>query len=356
MKQNITLTHGGDWAGFAAQYGPDAPLLDFSANVSPLGLPQGVAAALAGCTGLCSRYPDPLCRALCDAIGEAEGVPAEWVLCGNGAADVIWRAALALKPARALVTAPAFAEYQTALESVGCRVEHYFLRDERDFALDEGILEAIRPGVEMVFLCEPNNPTGRTTPRPLLERILDRCREAGAVLVVDECFGDFLEDPAAHTLRGSLAAYPSLLILKAFTKIYGMAGVRLGYALCADEDLLDRLRRAGQPWAVSTPAQEAGLATLRETAYVEQVRALIARERPRLAAGLRELGCRVVEGEANYLLFRCEKPLIDPLRRRGILLRSCGNYAGLDDGWYRTAVRTGPENDRLLAALEEVLG
>ena len=154
-------------------------MLDFSANVSPLGLPQGVAAALAGCTGLCSRYPDPLCRALCDAIGEAEGVPAEWVLCGNGAADVIWRAALALKPARALVTAPAFAEYQTALESVGCRVEHYFLRDERDFVLDEGILEAIRPGVEMVFLCEPNNPTGRTTPRPLLERDFGPLPESG---------------------------------------------------------------------------------------------------------------------------------------------------------------------------------
>ena len=348
------LTHGGDWAGFAAEYGAKAPLLDFSANVSPLGMPAGVAAALAGCAPDCDCYPDPLCRDLSAAIGRAEGVPGEWVLCGNGAADLIWRAALALRPARALVTAPAFAEYEAALAATGCAVERYFLSEEKDFRLDEGFLEAIRPGVGMVFLCEPNNPTGLTTPRPLLLRVLARCRQAGALLVLDGCFGDFLADPAAHTLKGELAG-GNLLILKAFTKLYGMAGVRLGYALCADAALLAKLRAAGQPWAVSTPAQAAGLAALKETEYVAAVRALVASERPRLAAGLAALGCRVLPGEANYLLFRCERPLCQPLRRRGILLRSCDNYHGLGPAWYRTAVRTGAENSRLLAALGEVL-
>lgn len=230
MSKEIILTHGGDWAGFAARYGAETPLLDCSANVSPLGLPAGVAAALSGCVTRCSRYPDPLCRALSGAIGEAEGVPAGWVLCGNGAADLIWRAALALKPARALVTAPTFAEYQAALEAAGCRVEAFPLEEKKDFVLDESFLDALEPGVGMVFLCEPNNPTGRISPRPLLERILARCRAIGAVLVVDECFGDFLEDPAAHTLKGCLGAYPNLVILKAFTKIYGMAGS--GWGTC----------------------------------------------------------------------------------------------------------------------------
>ena len=108
--------------------------------------------------------------------------------------------------------------------------------------------------------------------------------------------------------------------------------------------------------SVSTPAQAAGLAALKETAYVQAVRALIADQRPRLAAGLAALGCQVLPGEANYLLFRCGTPLAEPLRRRGILLRSCANYQGLGPDWYRTAVRTGPENRRLLAALREVLG
>ena len=354
-KTDPILTHGGDWAGFAAEYGAQAPLLDFSANVSPLGLPAGVAAALAGCASGCDRYPDPLCRELTAAIARAEGVPAEWVLCGNGAADLIWRGALALRPGRALVTAPAFAEYEAALAAVGCRVERYALREAEGFRLDEGFLEAIRPGVGMVFLCEPNNPTGLTSPRPLLLRVLERCRQAGTLLVVDECFGDFLADPAAHTLKGALEG-GGLLLLKAFTKLYGMAGVRLGYGLCADPALLAKLRAAGQPWAVSTPAQAAGMAALKETGYVQAVRALIADQRPRLAAGLAALGCQVLPGEANYLLFRCGTPLAEPLRRRGILLRSCANYHGLGPDWYRTAVRTGPENRRLLAALREVLG
>ncbi len=348
------LPHGGDWAGYAAEYG-GAPPLDFSANVSPLGLPAGVAAALRACAPGCDRYPDPLCRALCAAIGQAEGVPPAWVLCGSGAADLIWRAALAIRPARALVTAPAFAEYAAALDAVGCETERYYLKDEKDYRLDAGFLDAIRPGVGLVFLCEPNNPTGLTSPRPLLEAVCARCRTVGAALVVDECFGDLLDEPSAHTLKGMLADGPGLVILKAFTKLYGMAGLRLGYALCADTALLERLRAAGQPWAVSTPAQAAGLAALGEGAYAARVRALVRAERPALAAALRALGCRVIDGEANYLLFRCEKELCAPLRARGILLRSCGNYPGLDAHWYRTAVRTPEENARLTEALGEVL-
>ena len=347
------LTHGGDWAGFQAVYGQ--PPLDFSANISPLGMPEGVRAALCRAAGQADRYPDPLCREMRGALSEHEGVPAEWVLCGSGAADLIFRAVLALRPGRALVTAPTFAEYEAALETVGCAVEWYALRPEEDFRIREDLLERITPETDLVFLCEPNNPTGVTTPRPLLLRILERCRKTGTRLVVDECFGDFLDEPEAHTLKGALTDFPNLLILKAFTKLYGMAGVRLGYALCADTELLGRMRRAGQPWGVSSLAQAAGAAALKETDYVQQVRALIAAERPWLAEQLEQLGLQVVPGEANYLLFQSETPLMEPLGQRGILLRCCGNYEGLDATWYRAAVRTPGENRRLIAALEEVL-
>lgn len=349
----MELVHGGDWAGFEQEYG-GLPL-DFSANISPLGVPDGVRRAIAEAAEEADRYPDPLCRAVSAAIAEAEGCPTGFVLCGNGAADLLFRLALAERPRRALIPAPAFAEYAAALETVDCAVERYALREESGFLVDEGFLAAIRSGIDVVFLCEPNNPTGRTTPPKLLRRVLDRCGEVGALLVVDECFGDFLDEPEAHTLTRQLAKHPNLLILKAFTKLYAMAGVRLGYCLCADGALLDGMRHSGQPWAVSTLAQAAGIAALRETGYVSQVRALIQRERPFLMEGLRSLGLRVIPGEANYLLFRSERPLVEPLRRRGILLRSCGNYPGLDDTWYRTAVRTRAENERLLTALGEVL-
>ena len=144
-------------------------------------------------------------------------------------------------------------------------------------------------------------------------------------------------------------------ILKAFTKLYGMAGVRLGYALSADPALLDAMGAAGQPWGVSSLAQAAGLAALDETAYVDRVRALLAEQRPRLTAGLRALGLRVLEGRANYLLFQGPETLGAALRQKGVVLRSCANYPGLDASWYRTAVRTGPENEQLLKTLAEVI-
>lgn len=349
----MQLVHGGDWAGFETEYGR-LPL-DFSANVSPLGVPRGVQDAVKATVVTADRYPDPLCRELCRRISAAENMPQEWILCGNGAADLIWRLAAALRPQKALLPAPAFSEYETALRSVNCRVYRHFLSSEKDFTVDDSFVGAITEQTRMVFLCEPNNPTGRTTPMPVLQRILARCADVGAVLVVDECFGDFLDEPDTHTLVSQLKKYPNLVILKAFTKLYAMAGIRLGYALCSDADLLDRLRTAGPPWAVSTLAQAAGCAALQEQMYVQSVRALIRMQRPFLQRELRQLGLRVIEGEANYLLFRCAIPLIQPLRQRGILLRSCGNYPGLDDTWYRTAVRTENENRRLLAALKEIL-
>lgn len=346
------LTHGGDWAGYRAQYGQDA--LDFSANVSPLGLPQGVANAIAAALPHADRYPDPLCRALRAKLAPHEGIPAESILCGNGAADLIFRLAWAAKPRTALVTAPTFAEYAAALESAGCAVRRHFLQAKVDFAVTDSILSFITPEVDMVFLCQPNNPTGQLTPLPLVERILRRCEACGALLVVDECFLDFLPDCDALTAKALLDS-KNLLILKAFTKLYGMAGVRLGYCLCSNTALLDKMQAAGQPWAVSSLAQAAGLAALDETAYVTRVQALIAQQRPVLRDGLRALGLRVLDGSANYLLFQASEMLGDILRQRGIVLRSCGNYPGLDGSWYRTAVRSAPENQQLIETLREVL-
>lgn len=348
------LTHGGDWAGFAAEYG--AMPLDFSANISPLGLPDGVRRAIWEATAAQDRYPDPLCRELCAAIAKSRNLLAEWVLCGNGAADLIWRLALARTPRHALLTAPTFAEYAAALHSVGCEVTEYFLDPGSDFAVDEGFLDFITPEVDLVLLCEPNNPTGRATDPALLRAILDKCTSVGALLAVDECFNEFLDDPAAHTLEGRLADHSNLLIFKAFTKWYAMAGVRLGYVLASNTGLLQRLRAAGQPWAVSGLAQAAGLAALRETAYSRALHSLIMAERPRLAAGLAELGCRVVPGQANYLLFYHDrKDLVPALRCKGVLLRDCSNYAGLGPGWYRCAVRGADENEAFLQAVREVL-
>lgn len=387
-KQCNALPHGGDWAGFEIEYG-EKPL-DFSMNVNPMGIPAGVCDAIAKAASGADRYPDPLCRQLRETIAEAEStdvvrIKAEQVFCGNGAADIIFRLAKALnanaktdiETPTLFITAPTFSEYETAFAAEGWEIRRHLLPEGNGFRLDESILGEIDQlsdsdkGPVALFLCEPNNPTGVTTDPALLISILERCQQTGTILVIDECFNGFLDDPATHSMKGFLSGCDNLVILKAFTKLYGMAGVRLGYCLCSNSDIIERLQQAGPPWNVSSLAQAAGIAALQETQHTQQGCAIIQRERPWLIGELHRLGIKQVYGEANYLLFRCsgtqcctpdsiqagalsEAPLHEALRSRGILIRDCSNYHGLCKGWYRIAVRTHEENVKLIAALEEI--
>ena len=350
----MKLLHGGDWAGYQEEYG--ALPLDFSANLSPLGMPDGVRRAAEAAIRDSDRYPDPACRTLCAALAEKHGVPAENIVCGNGAADLIEHLPQALRPGRALLPIPTFSEYGTALENAGCAVEHFPLRKEIDFALTEELLSRIVPGLDLLLLCNPNNPTGRTAEPALLRALLKRCGETGTVLAVDECFCELTEEPSVHSLTGELSSHNNLILLRAFTKSHAMAGLRLGYALCGSGELANHIRRCMQPWPVSVPAQAAGLAALKEEAYLERLRQLLSSERPYLAAGLGASGCRVIPSDTNFILFYHEDvKLCEKLRKKGILLRSCRNFEGLGPGWYRTAVRSRRENELLLTALKEVL-
>lgn len=340
----MELNHGGDWAGFQERYGK--PPLDFSASTTPLPMPAGMRAAVARSLDRADRYPDPLCRELTAALGKKHGQSRSHILCGAGAADLLFRLVLAKRPRRALIVEPTFSGYEEALRTVSCQIERFFLREADDFTLTEDLLSCIKPGLDMLFLCSPNNPTGRSVPTELLEGIKERCRQCGALLVQDACFGDFLSGPPQV---GSF-------VLRSFTKWYPMAGLRLGYAFCPDAGLLEKMRHQGPPWAVSAPAQAAGLAALEEQAYSQQLSVLIREQRPVLAAGLAALGCRVIPGEANFLLFFCpERSLDRKLEKKGILIRNCSNFPGLGSGWYRTAVRTGKENQILLQIMREVL-
>lgn len=336
-------THGGDvWGRETA--------LDFSANLHPLGMPPEVAAAAREAVAGADHYPDPYCTALRTAIAARDGVEPDEVICGAGAGDLIFRLCLALRPRRALVTAPAFSEYERGLTLAGCETERYPLRPENGFDLDEGILDAIGGGLDALFLCSPNNPTGRLIDPALLEQIAVRCRETGTRLIVDECFIE-LTDGKPLKLEGDL------FLLRAFTKTYAIPGLRLGYGLCADGALLERLYEAAQPWTVSNVAQAAGLAACACPDWPVRGRELLRTERPRLAGGLRGLGLTVWDGAANYLLFRApgRAGLREELLKRGILIRSCGNFEGLSGDDYRVCVRTGEDNSRLLQALREVL-
>ena len=341
------IAHGGD------VYGDNAGLLDFSVCLNPAGAPQAVLeAAQEGV--LRQGYPDPQCRGLVRAAAQRDGVEENMVLWGNGCADLIDRFALSLRPRKALLLAPTFGEYRRSLEGVGCQIEEYFLSQENGFLPDEILLEAIVPGVELVFLCDPNNPTGRLMDEGLLYRVLARCRQVGAMLAVDQCF---LELTAARPdrLTDQLAG-GSLILFRALTKSYALAGLRLGYCLCGDLALLEKMAHILQPWPVSIPAQMAGECALHSfPCWPFDQFSSIAGEREKLKATLETLGLWVCPSESCFLLFRGPENLGASLREKGILVRDCANYSGLGPGWFRVGLRAPEENGRLITPLQTLL-
>lgn len=343
--------HGGDIYSHAGK------IIDFSANINPLGLPDGVKAALKASIDDWAHYPDPLCRRLTAAIACAERTVQAHILCGNGAADLIFRLIYACKPRCALLLAPTFAEYEIALREVGCTITRHRLREENEFRLTDEILEEMVPALDLLILCNPNNPTGQPIEAALVERIAQRCSKYGIRLLIDECFMPFVDKPQQYTMLAKLEQYPNIVVLKAFTKLYAMAGLRLGYLLCADRRLVEQTACCGQPWSVSTPAQIAGIAAIGQTQYLQETRRIIKQERAYLMNGLYRLGMRVYGSQANYVFFRCAEDtnLSERLASCGILLRSCANYEGLDAHFYRAAVKMPQENAMLLDALAAVL-
>ena len=329
--------------------------LDFSASLNPLGMPPAAREALVTQVDAFAAYPDPHCTKLTHAIAAFENVDPHWVVPCAGATDAFARICQALRPKLALVCAPCYIGYEQALSQVRATMQLCTLTAAGDFAPDAGFARVISTRSKLVFLANPNNPTGRLLPRDMLIACLERAQENDAIVVLDECFIDLTGHPGSNDL---LATYPKLIIVKALTKTFSLAGLRVGYAISSDQTIVRLLNGCGQPWAVSTPAQVAGVAALAEgpdSAYLRESRALIAAERERLATALTDLGCHVVPSAANFLLFQASEPLGDKLLQRGILVRACDNIRGLGPCWHRIAVRTPEENAQLIEALEEVL-
>lgn len=340
--------HGGDIYSTAYR-------MDYSANINPLGTPEDVIAAAQKAILDCAHYPDVDCRALKQALSEKEKRKAENILCGNGAAELIFAIVQAEKPKKALLLAPGFAEYEQALRSTGCDVQFYELKREHGFQYEKEYKEHLTEDLDMIFLCNPNNPTGLLIPKEEILEILRICKERKIRVVLDSCFIDFLEEKEEADFAGYLDDFPNLFILKAFTKIYAMAGLRLGYGMSSDTELLSRMKEVVQPWSVSIPAQAAGVAALKEEEFVKESRNLVQEENRWLKKQLKALDLWVCDSQANYLFFEAPEGFAEKTKAEGILIRDCSNYHGLEKGYYRIAVRTRKENEELIRVFQKIL-
>lgn len=328
--------------------------LDYSTNLNPLGMPSQVKEAAKAGVELSIYYPDARGEALLRAISEKEKVKEEFIFAGNGAAELIYALAYARRPSSALLVTPAFKEYEASLKQIGCSLKYHFLKEKHNFCIEEEFLDDLEPSIEAVYLCNPNNPTGHLIDKELMKAILDTCKKNGTMLAVDECFMDFVAVSKAYSMKKYLEDYDNLLILKAFTKIYAMPGLRLGYVMASNLDLLSKMKKSLQPWNTSLPAQMAGIAALKEKEYMIKTRQVVERERMYLWKEMDNgLADHIYGGSGNFIFFRGPEDLYNRLLEKRILIRDCSNF-GLPKGFYRICVKKHWQNMKLIHTWRQI--
>lgn len=338
------------------------PLLDFSANINPLGPPASVLRVLRNELPSIARYPDPDCRELTERLATLHGVESEQIVVGNGSNELIYAIARAFQPKRVAIAEPTYTEYLRASLSVGAKVDHW-LAEGNDFKFTTFDPEK----ADLVWLCNPNNPTGGMwTSSAGGARYLARWIKAHphTLFVVDEAFMDLrpnmmLPRALPQPIDTYLPELLNLIVLKSFTKVYAFPGLRLGYALM-QRPLADRLRGQLVPWSVSSLAQSAGIAALDDQDYGYRTGVWLLDAADCLATDLNGLRryLRPLPSQTCFILLRLKRGtapwLTARLAARGIAIRDASNFVGLDDRYVRIAIRTPAENARLCAALESV--
>lgn len=337
--------HGGDIYGNRVS-------LDFSVNTNPLGIPAAVEAALHRAVEKCIFYPDREVRELKRALSRRLSLPEEYLLFGNGASELFMAIVHGIRPKRTVIPVPSFSGYEYAAASGGGEILFCPLSGEREFAPGEELGEALSGETELVFLGNPNNPTGRLLSREYLGGLLTHCRDRNILVVLDESFIGFCGEEASQVRY--MEEYGNLLIVRAFTKIFAIPGVRLGYLLTSESSLKNKIEEQLPEWNVSVFAQEAGRYCVEESAFLRETVDCVRKERGFLTEGLQRMGLTVVKSDANFILFRGGRGWYERLLEQGILIRDCGSFRGLSGDWYRIAVRSRRENERLLAAMEKI--
>ena len=345
-------SHGGVYS-----VNPKLVKVDCSSSVNPLGTPnKAVAAIRQNARKLAPMYPDPQYRELKKGLSRYLRVDRECISVGNGAMEIIYWFAHAFAKSRVVIPAPTFCEYELASSKAGAEVSFVPMRN---FNLEADKIIEKAKGADAVFLCNPNNPTGRLATRQI-RKIIESVDSATKILL-DECFVELVDDPSANSMIGRIEEFGNLMILRSLTKSFGLAGLRVGYSVCSPS-LAEELSANRIPWNVNGLAQAAGITALADRKHLEKARAVINKERKFLYDGVRRLkSFSPLESDANYFLIelkgRNSRQFRDELlRKTGVLVRDCSTFTDMGSQHIRVAVKSHKENLRLLKALEEFDG
>lgn len=358
VRQIAPYVAGKPISEVAREFGLDeARIVKLASNENPLGMPESAKAAMARAVAELGRYPDANAFELKAALAARYGVPAEWITLGNGSNDILEIAAHAFveKGQSVVYSQYSFAVYALATQGLGARaIVVPAVKHGHDL---DAMLAAIEEDTRLIFIANPNNPTGTFIEGPALEAFLDKVPER-VVVVLDEAYTEYLAADRRYDSIAWARRYPNLIVSRTFSKAFGLAGLRVGFAI-AQPELTDLLNRLRQPFNVNTIAQAAAIAALSDAAFLEKTAELNAAGYRRLTQAFDQLGLEYVPSFGNFVLVRVGNDdgagarVNLALLQQGVIVRPVGNY-GLPQ-WLRVTIGLPEENEAFLAALEKSL-
>ncbi|MBE5859294.1 MAG: aminotransferase class I/II-fold pyridoxal phosphate-dependent enzyme [Butyrivibrio sp.] len=339
------MLHGGEIYGKKIEY-------DFSVNLNPYPCPDKVREALTRAVSDVGQYPDMSQTLFREAIASSKGdnISADNVIGGNGASELISAVVRLIAPKKVLLPVPSFYGYRHALNMIpNCKIEEHLLDSRDGFELTETFLQKITDKTDLIILANPNNPTGKCISDDILSKILYRCKETKTAIILDECFFDLSSGRASG--EKYVGIIPDLFVINAYTKLFAIPGVRIGYAISGKKEI-EALKKFLPEWNMSIFSQKAGCACadiVQNSDYVSKSLDYIRAQREELIKSLS--GFTVYDSDTNYILMQTDKDIFDRLLENGILIRDCSNFIGLKKGFYRIAVK----DSKALKTLTDVL-
>lgn len=353
--------HGSDIEKICEYYHLDKKdIVNFGANVNPLGLSENVKDAIASHLDLLSSYPDREYTSLRETLSGYCSIPADFILPGNGSSELISLLIEARAPKRTLILGPTYSEYSRELSFSGSSQEYYHLKEEDDFQLDvEDLCRTLEAGgYDFLILCNPNNPTSSAILQEDMRQLLRFCKDSDIFVMIDETYVEFAPDISAVTAVPLTREFENLMVLRGVSKFFAAPGMRLGYGITGNQEFLRKMKEKQIPWSLNSIGAFAGELMLKDTAYIDRTRSLILSERDHLYQALSaDPDYKAYQPYANFILLRIMKQgvtsfdVFERCIKNGLMIRDCASFQCLDGEYIRFCIMMPEDNTRLLHQL-----
>ena len=343
-------------------------ILDYSSNINPFGISKKLKKVIFENLEILEKYPDPDYFELREKIAKKNGVNLENIILGNGATEIIFLIVKVLDPKKVLIVAPTFGEYERAVKNLQDKVEiQYFeLKEKENFIFNQKKFDnIIEKNFDLVVICNPNNPTGKFLKKEEMEKILRKCNEKSTKLLVDEAFIEFVENWREETIAHTKVDKKNLFVIRAFTKFFAIPGLRLGYGICFDKEIICKMNEKKEPWSVNNLAEIAGICVLDDLEYIKKTENWIKKGKKYMFEKLSKIKeIEVFETEVNFILGKIKdrhfekgmdsEKLQEKMLKNGILIRNAENFIFLNKRFFRLAIKDRENNDIVLKKLASI--